>query len=83
MVDEQRRITGTVLRAPVATGSKSERLAVVLRTKMGEQFILRRAGGNAFRDETLEALVGKTLTGAGRVIGQTFIVGKWAIEDDK
>ena len=43
-------------------------------TARGEELILRRAGGNAFRDETLEALVGKTITGTGIVAGQTFIM---------
>jgi hypothetical protein len=83
MTDQRRQITGTVLRAPVATGSKSERVAVVLRTKTGEQHILRRAGGNAFRDQVLEGLVGKTVTGTGLVTGQTFIIDKWAVEDVK
>jgi hypothetical protein len=83
MADQQRRITGTVLRAPVAAGSKSERIAVVLRTKTGEQHILRRVGGNAFRDQALETLVGKTVTGTGLVAGQTFIMDKWKVEDSK
>lgn len=83
MADEQRRITGIVLRAPVATGSKSERVAVVLRTDAGEQHILRRRGGHAFRDQVLEALVGKAITGTGLVTGQTFIMDKWTIEDSE
>ncbi len=81
MVGQQRRITGTVSRAPVAIGSKSERVAVVLRTEAGEQHILRRAGGHAFRDQVLEELVGKTITGSGLVTGQTFIMDQWTIED--
>ncbi len=83
MPHEERRITGIVLRAPVAAGSKSERVAVVLRTDAGEQHILRRRGGHAFRDEVLEALVGKAITGTGLVTGQTFIMDKWTIEDSK
>jgi hypothetical protein len=71
------------LSAPVATGSKSERVAVVLRTKAGEQHILRRTGGHAFRDQVLEALVGKTVTATGVVTGQTFILEKWTVEDRK
>ena len=39
--------------------------------------MLRRVGGNAFRDETLEALVGATITGTGIVVGQTFIMQDW------
>ncbi len=73
MADEQRRITGIVLHAPAATGSKSERVAVVLRTDAGEQHILRRRGGHAFRDQVLEALVGKAITGTGLV--PTFLLG--------
>ena len=83
MTDRQRQISGTVVRAPVATGSKSEHIAVVMRTKTGEQYILRRAGGNAFRDQVLETLVGKTVTGTGVVTGQTFVMDKWKVEDSK
>ncbi len=83
MPHEERRITGIVLRAPVAAGSKSERVAVVLRTDAGEQHILRRRGGHAFRDEVLQALVGKAITGTGLVTGQTFIMDKWTIKNSK
>ena len=83
MGGQQQRITGTVLRAPIATGSKSEHVAVVLRSEAGEQHILRRAGGHAFRDQVLEALVGKTITGTGLVTGQTFIMDKWTVEERK
>jgi hypothetical protein len=79
----KQQITGTVVRAPVVTGSKSERLAVVLRNKAGGQHILRRVDGNAFHDQALEALVGKTITGTGFLTGQTFIMDKWKIEDGK
>ena len=79
----KQQITGTVLRAPVATGSKSERVAVVLRNKGGGQHILRRVGGNAFRDQALEALVGKTISGTGCLTGQTFIIDKLKIKDGK
>jgi hypothetical protein len=56
---------------------------MVLRTARGEELILRRAGGNAFRDETLEALVGKTITGTGIVAGQTFIMQNWTVTKGK
>lgn len=83
MTEQRRRITGTVLRAPVAAGSKSEHVAMVLRTRSGEQHILRRVGGHAFRDQALEALLGKTVTGTGRVTGQTFIMDDWSVEGSK
>jgi hypothetical protein len=77
MQPQTQRIAGTVARALISPGSKSEHRGVVLRTARGDEFILRRAGGNAFRDETLEALVGTTITGTGIVVGQTFIVQDW------
>ena len=84
---KQQRITGIVSRDLVAKGSKSERTAVVLRTQDGKQFVLRREGGNAFRDQVLEDLVGKTITGSGvvpsltcTVPGQTFILKRWTVE---
>jgi hypothetical protein len=82
-VATKQQITGTVVRALVAKGSESEGLAVVLRNKAGGQHIFRRVGGNAFRDQALEALVGKTITGTGLLAGQTFIMDKWKTEDEK
>jgi len=77
MQPQTQRIAGTVARALISPGSKSEHRGVVLRTARGDEFILRRAGGNAFRDETLEALVGTTITGTGTLVGQTFIMQNW------
>ena len=77
MQSQTQRIAGTVARAVISPGSKSEHRGVVLRTARGDEFILRRAGGNAFRDETLEALVGTTITGTGILVGQTFIMQNW------
>jgi hypothetical protein len=77
MQPQTQRIAGTVARTLISPGSKSEHRGVVLRTARGDEFILRRAGGNAFGDETLEALVGTTITGTGIVVGQTFIMQDW------
>jgi hypothetical protein len=75
------RITGTVLRAEIAPGSKSEHVGVVLRTDAGDEYVLRRAGGNAFSDEVLEGLVGKTISGSGLVAGRTFILDDWEAKE--
>jgi hypothetical protein len=83
MQPQTRKITGTVAEARISPGSKSEHRGVVLRTTGGDQFILRRAGGNAFRDEILEALVGTTITGAGVVAGRTFIMRNWTVTKGK
>lgn len=83
MEPQKQRITGIVVQALISPGSKSEHRGMVLRTARGEELILRRAGGNAFRDETLEALVGKTITGTGIVAGQTFIMQNWTVTKGK
>jgi hypothetical protein len=83
MQPETRKIIGTVMQALISPGSKSEHRGVVLRTARGDELILRRAGGNAFRDETLEALVGTTITGTGIVVGQTFIMQEWTVTKGK
>jgi hypothetical protein len=80
MEAEQRQITGTVARAQIAPGSKSDRVGVVLRTQKGDEYVLRRMGGNAFRDEALDELVGATITATGLVAGQTFIMKDWTVE---
>jgi hypothetical protein len=74
---EHQRLSGTVIRKLVAAGSKSEHDAVVLRTPDGTDFILRRSGGNAFRDEQLDNLVGSSITAEGNVVGRVFIMNSW------
>ena len=83
MRPQTRKITGTVTQELISPGSKSEHRGVILRTARGDELILRRAGGNAFRDETLEALVGTTITGTGIVVGQTFIMQDWTVTKGK
>ena len=67
---------GTVVKAPFAPGSKSEREAVMLDTGH-ERLVLRQKGGNAFRDPELEALVGRRITGSGHRTGYTLILDNW------
>jgi len=68
---------GLVLRTAVATGSKSEREAVVLRTPDAD-YVLRLAGGPAFADPRLDALVGKRIRAEGQVSAGTLIVRVFA-----
>ncbi len=75
-----RKLSGNVVRQPVARGSKSEHAAVVLKTAAGEEFVLRRLGGNAFSDPQLDKLVGSSITGDGQVAGQTFILKSWKVD---
>jgi hypothetical protein len=42
MKPKRRRITGTVVRAQIAPGSKSEHVGVVLRTAKGDEYVLHR-----------------------------------------
>ncbi|MDO8598131.1 MAG: hypothetical protein Q7R45_16090 [Sulfuricaulis sp.] len=77
---EPKRLSGTVIRKPVAVGSKSERAAVVLRTSDNAEYILRRSGGNAFSDPELDKLVGSSITADGQVVAsQTFIMKSWTL----
>lgn len=66
-------LTGVAIRRPFGVGSKSERMAVMLRTDEGD-YVLRRKGGLAFDDEALEALVGKRLRCRGTLTGYTFLM---------
>lgn len=54
--------SGVIERRLLAAGSKSERQGLVLRTDDGQALPVRRLGGNDFRDETLEALLGQRLS---------------------
>ena len=68
-------LEGIVERRRVARGSKSDHVAVVVRTDTGV-FTLRRRGGHAFRDPALERLVGRRMKGEGSVHGTTFIADR-------
>jgi hypothetical protein len=71
------RLEGQVVKKPFAVGSKSEHEAVMLVTAEGE-YVLRRQGGNPFRDPTLDVLVGKSITCEGTLHGYTFTMSQWA-----
>ncbi len=67
---------GVVDRRRYAAGSKSERMAVVIRTEDGE-FLLQRVGGNPFRDDVLESLIGKTIRAKGTQRGTSLFITDW------
>lgn len=71
------QVTGVVSSRPFAAGSKSEHAAVMLDADDGASWVLRRQGGNAFRDEALTALVGKRIRGHGTLAGHTLILTSW------
>jgi hypothetical protein len=70
------RYEGRVVRKQVGKGSKSDHSAVVLETEDSD-LVLRRQGGNAFRDPQLEELVGRRIRGTGRRSGSTLILTDW------
>jgi hypothetical protein len=69
-------LTGTVIRKRFGAGSKSDRMAVSLKTDEGE-YVLRKKGGLAYADPDLEALVGKRLRCTGTLAGYTFLMTRW------
>lgn len=80
MEANERQLKGLVARARIAPGSKSDHVGLVLRTTGGHEYVLRRQGGNAFRDPVLEELVDATITGKGLLTGETFIMKDWKRE---
>jgi len=69
---------GKVVKRAFAVGSKSEREAVMLTTAAGD-YVLRRAGGNAFQDPELDALVGQTIAAEGELHGYTLLMKQWTL----
>jgi hypothetical protein len=67
------KYSGSVVKRPFGVGTKSEHDAIMLVTKDGE-YVLRRQGGNAFRDPALEKLVGKKVQVTGNVTGYTLLI---------
>jgi hypothetical protein len=72
--DDLVSLTGRVLRQRLAAGTKSEHHGMVLVTDDGQRHVLRRVGGNPFRDEALEALDGQRVTLRGRAMERFFLV---------
>lgn len=74
-------LTGQVVKQLVARGSKSEHEAVLLEVSDGKHYLLRRLGGNAFRDPVLDDLVAKRITCQGDLHGSTFLMRDWSETD--
>ncbi len=68
---------GRVERRRVGRGSKSEHDAVVLATDDDGVYVLRRRGGHAFKDRTLDGLVGKAFEFDGELLDNTLHVTSW------
>ena len=58
------QLSGKVVMKKTSEGSKSERNAVLLQTE-NKSYILRKLGGNPFKDASLEILAGKSITATG------------------
>jgi hypothetical protein len=67
---------GTVARRPFAAGTKSDHEAVVLLTPDGP-LKLRRPGGNPFRDDTLDGLVGHEIECDGELHAGQLVMNRW------
>ena len=65
-------LTGTVVRGPFATGSKSEREAIWLEAG-GRRLVLRRKDGPSSGDHALEKYVGKRVKCDGFVVGYSLL----------
>jgi hypothetical protein len=74
--EQAKQYVGDVVREPFATGTKSERPAVILRTRFGD-FVLRQSGSHPLVDPELDALVGKRIRVRGFVHRHTLTVVEW------
>jgi hypothetical protein len=68
--------SGSVVKKMFGKGSKSEREGIFLVTDQGE-YLLRRQGGNPFRDPVLEELAGSKITCEGKIYDYTLIITSW------
>ncbi|MBD0366977.1 MAG: hypothetical protein ICV53_12850 [Flavisolibacter sp.] len=72
-------LTGKVVMKKVNVGSKSEYEAVCLETD-NASYVLRRAGGNPFQDQSLQKLKGKIITAKGILNDYLFIITEFKIQ---
>ena len=64
-------------RGHVGGDSKSAPEAVTLQSDDGRTYVLRKLGGPAYGDESLDDLVGSALTVNGLAVGDTLIMKSW------
>ena len=76
------KLKGQVIEKEIGKGTKSERVAIVLRTPEAD-YALRREGGNAFRDNVLEELVGKEIECEGEIAVNNLIMSAWHVIDGR
>jgi hypothetical protein len=81
MDPKQVELSGLVTRGRVGEGSKSDRNAVTLQSDDGTTYVLRKQGGPAFGDQSLESLVGSALTVNGFAVGDTLIMKNWRTKE--
>jgi hypothetical protein len=72
MNPKQVELSGLVTRGHVGGESKSGREAVTLRSDDGTTYVLRKLGGPAFGDDSLDYLVGSSLTVNGLAVGDHY-----------
>ena len=65
-------LTGKLVRKQFGKGSKSEHDSIILESEK-ESYVIRRIGGNPFKDPVLEKLVGKKVKVTGFVDQYTFM----------
>ncbi len=75
-------LIGEVVRKRFGAGSKSDRMALFLKTAQDE-YVLRQKGGHAYSDPELAALVGKRVRGVGTVSDYTFLLDEWEVLDSE
>ncbi|HRO48299.1 hypothetical protein [Agriterribacter sp.] len=73
------QLSGRVVMKKLSEGSKSERNAVMLQTK-NKAYVLRKMGGNPFKDASLEMLAGKSITATG-ILNRNLFLAKEIRED--
>lgn len=75
-------LRGRVTRGDYGKGSKSEREAVFIETAQGS-FLLRRKGGPAFADPSLEQFVSHEVECDGFLVATTLIADRIEITDTR
>lgn len=68
---------GIVVRKKIGKGSKSERVANLLMTDCGKEWVLRQQGKSALQDPELDALEGKAIKATGNVHSYVLVISQF------
>lgn len=76
-MDQEQNFKGKVVRRQINKGSNSNKIANILITEHGKEFVLRQKGKNPLQDPELDLLDGKEIIATGIITSYVLILSSF------